>query len=601
MAKVVVLGGGVAGLSAAQELVERGFTVEVYEKGPSFGGKARSINAVGTGTGPRKDLPGEHGFRFFPGFYSHVTDTMSRIPIGGGKHVFPDNFEEAKRIAVCQTSSPPWLFLSSVPMPSNTLGWLQALVSLLTADNLGLSTQDAVFFAKRILLFLMTGHKRREGEYEQTPWYEFIGATRSAQYEKILARSLTLMLVAMKAEDASTRTVGTILVQLLIDILDPTRQSDRILNAPTNDAWIDPWITHLSGQGVTLTPDAEVKGFVLNGPGDALTGINVEISGVPQVVTGDYYVVALPVEVAQTVMDVNLKAKAGLTGIDALQTAWMNGVVFYMDKDVKLTDGHTIYADSSWAITSISQPQFWKDVDLADYGDGTVKGILSTVVSDWFENGQHVVPTKPAKNCSKDEVINEVWEQVKAHHAQSTKAEDHLDTVNRIHTFVDPAITFAAVPGDENTNSEPLLINTTDSLKDRPLAVTAITNMVLASDYVVTNTDLATMEGANEAARRAVNAILTKEGQPADCVIHPLEEPQLFDLFKQADDLAFDNGLPNPWEALVNEHAETILSDTLNTLGVPSSIPPISGATPGLVLSVILNAILILILVAQYL
>ena len=35
-----------------------------------------------------------------------------------------------------------------------------------------------------------------------------------------------------------------------------------------------------------------------------------------------------------------------------------------------------------------------------------------------------------------------------------------------------------------------------------------IPNLVLAADYVRTHTDLATMEGANEAARRAVNAIL---------------------------------------------------------------------------------------------
>ena len=36
MAKVVVLGGGVAGLSAAHELVERGFEVEVYERNLPF-------------------------------------------------------------------------------------------------------------------------------------------------------------------------------------------------------------------------------------------------------------------------------------------------------------------------------------------------------------------------------------------------------------------------------------------------------------------------------------------------------------------------------------------------------------------------------------
>ncbi|MEU8401406.1 hypothetical protein AB0C28_39985 [Nonomuraea sp. NPDC048892] len=34
--------------------------------------------------GGGQDLPGEHGFRFFPGFYQNLPDTMSRIPAGTG-------------------------------------------------------------------------------------------------------------------------------------------------------------------------------------------------------------------------------------------------------------------------------------------------------------------------------------------------------------------------------------------------------------------------------------------------------------------------------------------------------------------------------------
>ena len=49
---------------------------------------------------------------------------------------------------------------------------------------------------------------------------------------------------------------------------------------------------------------------------------------------------------------------------------------------------------------------------------------------------------------------------------------------------------------------------------------------MLAADYVRTYTDLATMEGANEAARRAVNAILdaTRSRAPR-CDVWPLREP----------------------------------------------------------------------------
>ncbi|MFN5628998.1 MAG: NAD(P)-binding protein [Bacteroidota bacterium] len=45
MSKVIILGGGVAGLSAAHELVLRGFELEVYEHNKQYcGGKAWSID-----------------------------------------------------------------------------------------------------------------------------------------------------------------------------------------------------------------------------------------------------------------------------------------------------------------------------------------------------------------------------------------------------------------------------------------------------------------------------------------------------------------------------------------------------------------------------
>ena len=98
---VAILGGGVAGLSTAHELAERGFQVDVYERKPVPGGKARSIPVAGSATGGRRDLPGEHGFRFFPGFYKHVTDTMSRIPFGAHGSVF-DNLTAATRILLAR-------------------------------------------------------------------------------------------------------------------------------------------------------------------------------------------------------------------------------------------------------------------------------------------------------------------------------------------------------------------------------------------------------------------------------------------------------------------------------------------------------------------
>jgi hypothetical protein len=68
--------------------------VTVYERN-ALGGKARSIPVPGTAAGGRRALPGEHGFRFFPGFYHHVPDTMRRIPFPGNPNGVHDNLVTA--------------------------------------------------------------------------------------------------------------------------------------------------------------------------------------------------------------------------------------------------------------------------------------------------------------------------------------------------------------------------------------------------------------------------------------------------------------------------------------------------------------------------
>ena len=94
-------------------------------------------------------------------------------------------------------------------------------------------------------------------------------------------------------------------------------------------------------------------------------------------------------------------------------------------------------------------------------------------------------------------------------------------------------------------NLEPLLVNQCDTWGIRPNAHTAIPNLFLASDYVKTNTDLATMEGANEAARRAVNSILQAEKSDEDyCDIWEMETPLLLKPLQALDRLNFEKGLP---------------------------------------------------------
>ena len=535
---VAVLGGGVGGLSAAHELAERGFAVTVYERQAAFGGKARSMSAPGTGTAGRKDLPGEHGFRFFPGFYKHITDTMRRIPFRPGGASCADNLVLATRMLLARAgrADPVWV----ARFPETLDDFRTALLALF--DDLDLPHHEIVYFVSRVLGLATSCEDRFREEFEHVSFWDFIGArTRSDNYRRYLGQGMTRSMVAMRAEDSSTRTVGRILLQLLWGIVVPGRVFDRLLSGPTNDVWIDPWRRHLTERlGVDLQSNTVLRSF--NVAGDRLRSVTVERAGSLEEVTADYYVGAVPVEVMQGLVTPGLaQAAPSLSKLSGLRTEWMNGIQFYLRRDLPLAHGHTVYLDANWALTSISQAQFWNGYDLSQYGDGEVRGILSVDVSNWTTAGNF--SGRPAlEAATREEIKNEVWAQLKA--ALNAPGRVLLDDSDLVDWFLDPDIQLPN-PGSV-TNAEPLLINHVGSLALRPEAHTEIGNLFLASDYVRTYTDLATMEAANEAARRATNAILAVSGVTAPpCGLWEFDVPKAMRDAQVLDQLRFRMGLPN--------------------------------------------------------
>ncbi len=540
MAKVIVLGGGVAGLSAAHELVERGFQVEVYERSHAiWGGKARSMDQPNSGIEGRKNLPGEHGFRFFPGFYKHLPDTMKRIPFPGNAQGVFDNLVAATQAEMFREQADP--ILLPVQRPRTLQEWIEAIREILHAHT-GVPRAEADFFFDQLLVILTSCQERRLAEYEKLAWWKFLDAdNKSAAYQKILGQGLTRSLVAMKAEVASTRTVGDIGLQLILSSLTGG-EADRVLNGPTNDVWINPWVQYLTGRGVAMVLDAEVRRIHFNGA--SVNGVDVLVADQVRTVVGEYYVFAVPVEVMSPLVSPVMAAAApSLAQLASLHTEWMNGIQFYLNRDFPLDRGHAIYLDSAWALTSISQHQFWPGVDLRQYGDGTVRGILSIDISDWFAPGNQVVHL-PAHQCTAEQIKDEVWAQLKAH--LNRPGQTVLADANLVGWHLDPDITFPRNSLANDENREPLLVNLANSWQYRPEAAVEIPNLFLASDYIRTETDLATMEGANEAARRAVNAILIASGSNAQpCGLWPLREPDVFAPLRDYDLIRFRLGLPH--------------------------------------------------------
>src|SRR5688500_10128817 len=303
--RVAILGGGMAGLAAAHELAERGFEVVVYER-KELGGKARSIPVSGTAGPGHRDLPGEHGFRFFPGFYHHVPDSMRRTPFAGNANGVGDNL-------VATNLSDSWFYrangraegtlFGAMPHPAGALtpgGLQRILVQEILKMNM-VRPVEATYFVSRLMAFFTSSDERRFGQWEKVSWWDFVRAEKfSTEYQNVLAKGLTKSLVAAKADIASTRTIGNMAEAFIYNIMGRGNDGelDRVLNGPTTEVWIDPWVTHLRTLGVQFRLGQTVE--ALETSGGSVTGGRVRgASGSTTTVEADWFVCAMPAEKAR--------------------------------------------------------------------------------------------------------------------------------------------------------------------------------------------------------------------------------------------------------------------------------------------------------------
>ena len=548
---VAVLGGGMAGLAAAHELIERGFAVTVYEP-KAWGGKARSIPVPGTATGGRRDLPGEHGFRFFPGFYHHVPDSMRRIPFGNNPNGVHDNLVSANEDRFLRAGDRADGGPFGLGPDYTQVGNVDQMRRYLM-DNLDGSTvppQELAFFVERILVFLTSCDERRYGEWEYVSWWDFIKAeTKSEEYQHVLAAGLTRNLVAAKETVASTRTIGNMGEAFIYTMMGRGNDGsiDRVLDLPTNEAWIDPWVSYLKSKGVRFVIGQSLAQYVVRGGRIDAVQL-VDRRGNRTRVDADWFVSAMPAEQARKHWSRDVLAiDPHLKQMDDLFTDWMAGIQFYLNRTVDIAKGHVTFVDSPWSLTALTQAQFWADRNFSkDYGDGAAVDSFSIDISNWDAPG--ILYGKTAKECTHAEIAREVLAQIREHHTAGDQLKGDV-----VHSwFLDPGITWHPAQR-RNTNGTPLLVNTVGTWVKRPTAVTKVPNLFVAGDFVQTDVDLATMEGANESGRAAVNGILQASGSNAEPVtMYKLYDPPEFEGPKAADRALYEQGQPNALDAPVD-------------------------------------------------
>ncbi len=556
-------------------------------------------------------LPAEHGFRFFPSFYRHLFDTMKRTPIARPR----DGETERRSVFDNLVSSEVLGFgraggARSFPVPRRRVASFEAVRDYLelVLGELEYSLSDVARFQLKLFKYMTSSVARRRAEYEHVSWGKFVEEHLYSSVSRRHIETGPQMSAALRGSKTDARTYCNITVQLLLDQLRESPLHDGTLDGPTSTVWFDHWKDFLERQGVafrrgrlvgfesrdsTIVPIVERR--------DRLDGDPPQIGTID--VRGSYFVLALSLPEIYALADrftavaypemvdrpdadhdfARIKRFAGPDLERDLERAdptgplqHLSGIQYYFDTDVRFWRGHTQYLDSEWGLTSIAQTQFWAKP--REPGDA-YRSILSVDIGTW---DQAYREAGAAWSLDRHTIAELAWAQIEDHHESAYRAKygDRVTFPRPVAYALDPGIVF----GEPKRDRTPFLVNRTSAYKTRPGAIAEAEHgagdeprrvcesrytvhagrYVLAGTFMQTYTRLTSMEGANESARHAVNALLASWGATAEpCEIWDPEDHELPDLrwLKELDRELHARRLPHfvdilGWRALPDRMIE---------------------------------------------
>jgi hypothetical protein len=486
---VIVIGGGIAGMTIAKEVVKQGLSVTILEAASRLGGKAGSDQNQNR-NGDWED----HGYHVFPGWYLNTRLLLEEV--GAAKNL----------IDVDRTHfllKPPENATGNAPANKRNLitfyqfsGILALVKNYLSMTKL-LSKIDALLAIFAAIDLLSERWSRRE-------FLDRVSANGFLQGRSYVTEKVAQLQqqTVLQASSIPSYEVSAMTIKLVIDywVRNP-KPFYSFLNDSLQETFIRPFESYIlnlaerNGAKITILTNWTVKRIV--GGKSGVTGIEREGGGMREVGAADRVVLATPLEVTRLIVGADIyEAESGVTAVRDneyrpvlgdlrhLETAPMAALTLYFKKKIPgIPKEHVNLYGSLLKTSFIDISQHWSS--LHNQG-GTV---LDVIASDFV-----ALQDLPHDNMA-ELIIKDVLDYLQL---GQSDVQDHS-----LHDNV----------------HKPLFLNTVGCWDHRPRSRTMIQNLYIAGDYCQTVADLTTMESAIESGIRTASKLLQDLEHPTESAI----------------------------------------------------------------------------------
>ena len=530
MKSIVIFGAGIAGLTAAHELAQLGYTISVYEVNVQPGGFFRSSQLS------QNNMPTEYSWHGMGPWYHNTFDLMQHIPFNEKGNIYDLALSRPIDFGIFPDTDKAQFYkgLKSIPKMFRMnswefIKWFYLMLKIWTSNNRSKIQYDKLNAAQAWQPLLKDrAYKTWRscfGPWIGSDWSKVSLHTTGDFFRKQLTTKPTHQHKADQNGPAWTQGAG---------------DGWLLLKGPSSEYWFNPWVKYLKEKGVQFFWEKALTKLEFDG-----ANIISAFCG-DEKIKGDIYILAINPFITADILSETpaLERQEELRLFKPLiQDGPHTQVSFRLafSEKIKFPRARTavIISDSEFNLTLFAEEQAWdKEVDLGQNIKSlwTVTSCISSVPGRIYH--------KPVNNCTKEEFI----EEVKAQILSCGALNELIKEANNGRELKEFSIIKIEVWSEWKFSSagiKPLQskwVNTTNTQAYLPAQKTPVLNLFLAGAHTQTQAQVWSIEGAVESGRRAAKAIddrfeVLDQYQPIwikisskiDDILYTIKMPQLID------------------------------------------------------------------------